>query len=374
VGFLRLILAISVIVAHSDSFLGLTLVGGQHAVQIFFMISGFYMALILNTKYVGVGSYKLFLINRALKIYPMYIISILIVMLISISSFWIFKSNGSFAVYIDNFDDMNLSSVLFLIASNVIVFGQDLVMFLGVNLEDGTLFFTPNFRDTSPPLYKFLLNPPAWSIAVELMFYLIAPFLMTKKTYILITVAILSLTLKFGLSYYFNLEGDPWSYRFFPSELSFFVLGSIGYKIYSGVLIERGAYPKTSYSLFALMSLAVLFYVQLGSFYNILYFLAFISIPFIFNLTKGWSVDRSVGDLSYPVYILHYPILLVVNKCLSILMIEGWASEITVFLSILTSIVAMRFIIKPIDVYREKNSKRLIQANESKMQRILTTI
>ena len=55
-GLIRALLAISVILAHSESFLGLSLVGGKVAVQAFFIISGFYMALILNEKYIGGNS------------------------------------------------------------------------------------------------------------------------------------------------------------------------------------------------------------------------------------------------------------------------------------------------------------------------------
>ena len=47
-GLLRLILAISVVIWHSSPIFGISLVGGQAAVQAFYIISGFYMALILN--------------------------------------------------------------------------------------------------------------------------------------------------------------------------------------------------------------------------------------------------------------------------------------------------------------------------------------
>ena len=45
---------------------------GYVSVQVFYIISGFYMALILNTKYVGPGSYRVFIANRLLRIFPAY--------------------------------------------------------------------------------------------------------------------------------------------------------------------------------------------------------------------------------------------------------------------------------------------------------------
>jgi len=63
-GILRTILAIAVVVYHSYKIFGLRMCGGQVAVETFYMISGFYMALILNEKYVGKGSYKKFISSR----------------------------------------------------------------------------------------------------------------------------------------------------------------------------------------------------------------------------------------------------------------------------------------------------------------------
>ena len=71
-GILRVILAIAVVISHSESFLGLKFTGGLVSVQIFFIISGFYMTMILDNKYVGKGSYRLFLSNRFLRLYPIY--------------------------------------------------------------------------------------------------------------------------------------------------------------------------------------------------------------------------------------------------------------------------------------------------------------
>lgn len=48
-GFLRLFLALSVIAGHSQSTVfGFNGIGAWYAVQFFFIISGFYMAMVLN--------------------------------------------------------------------------------------------------------------------------------------------------------------------------------------------------------------------------------------------------------------------------------------------------------------------------------------
>jgi len=45
-GLLRLILALNVVIAHAGSLFKIVSVGGIIAVEVFFMISGFYMSLI----------------------------------------------------------------------------------------------------------------------------------------------------------------------------------------------------------------------------------------------------------------------------------------------------------------------------------------
>jgi peptidoglycan/LPS O-acetylase OafA/YrhL len=82
-GILRLILAISVVVMHCDPDLSKwVLVGGQFAVKLFFIVSGFYMAMVLTEKYHGPGSVRLFYGNRLLRLLPTYYLVIAIALLV----------------------------------------------------------------------------------------------------------------------------------------------------------------------------------------------------------------------------------------------------------------------------------------------------
>ena len=71
-GALRLILALAVVLTHSGSLWGYQITGGSVAVQCFFIISGFYMALILNEKYVAPGDLRIFYVNRLARIFSLY--------------------------------------------------------------------------------------------------------------------------------------------------------------------------------------------------------------------------------------------------------------------------------------------------------------
>src|SRR5208337_4295200 len=75
-GLLRLLLAVSVVLVHTRGCFGFRPLAAAEAVQTFYMISGFYMAMILIEKYRGPDSYRLFLSNRFLRIYPIYWITV----------------------------------------------------------------------------------------------------------------------------------------------------------------------------------------------------------------------------------------------------------------------------------------------------------
>jgi peptidoglycan/LPS O-acetylase OafA/YrhL len=233
-GFLRCILAITVVIAHSGPIFGYYFVGGVVAVQAFYIISGFYMSLILNEKYAGKGSYKLFITNRFLRLYPIYwIVSGLTVI---ISFIYAVKTKGNFLILYDvnnaYLKEIHPSTVCFLLFSNIFIFFYVFVMFLRVNWSTGLLEFTKNFYGAEQPLYQFLLVPQAWTLGVELLFYMIAPFIVRRNKKIVFPLILFSIGLRLVLMYKFDLRNDPWNYRFFPTELVFFLLGNISYRIY----------------------------------------------------------------------------------------------------------------------------------------------
>src|SRR5690349_18914439 len=70
-GLIRTLLALAVVFTHAGDF-PLTsnkFVGGTIAVQSFYIVSGFYMALVLNKKYAHA---RQFYINRFIRLYPTY--------------------------------------------------------------------------------------------------------------------------------------------------------------------------------------------------------------------------------------------------------------------------------------------------------------
>lgn len=73
-GSIRFLLALSVLIVHSSPILGVTILPGYLAVQVFYVISGFYMALIYCEKYSNTERPVFyFYSNRILRLYPLYL-------------------------------------------------------------------------------------------------------------------------------------------------------------------------------------------------------------------------------------------------------------------------------------------------------------
>jgi peptidoglycan/LPS O-acetylase OafA/YrhL len=358
-GILRFLLAISVVIEHSSDLFGIHLIGGQIAVQSFFIISGFYMALVLNEKYIGINnSYTLFISNRLIRLFPIYWIVLILTILYAIiaTTYSNGAQHGRLFAYFEHYQDMGIFSFIFLIFTNIFIFLQDLIVFLGINISSGNLFFTSNFHETTPPLYSFLLVPQAWSIGIEITFYLIAPFIARKNIKFIVILLLLSVCTRYILSIN-GLSEDPWSYRFFPSELAFFLLGILSYKIYNLRIIKK---IKPKYLILILTSIiTITLSYEFLSFANKIYAyfaLVFLSIPFIFQLTKNWKLDTQLGELSYPIYISHILILAII-RYLNITFLHNLSFTLIIF-SIIFSILITITVTNKVEVLRQRRVKK----------------
>ncbi len=280
---MRLLLATAVFIGHEGPVAGLKLVPADLAVQAFFVISGFYMALILDSKYRGAT--KVFLINRFTKIYSMYfavLIGCLVAMIYFGTTFYM--SSRQFMKFLG---DARFTTALSYVAANLGIFGLDALMFFNLK-SDGQLCSILTCQGYGAHL--FMLIPQAWSLSLELLFYLMAPFILRKSSSLLIAIvsAILVLRLVLWLNFPF-IGGDPWSYRFFPFELATFLLGSLAYRFYRHEYFHR--IQKFSFVAVFVVLFASFGYNELfGGYGKPLYvFIFWLCTPFLFSTSKSWK-------------------------------------------------------------------------------------
>jgi peptidoglycan/LPS O-acetylase OafA/YrhL len=176
-GTIRVLLA--VIFSHTGSHV---LVGGEAALQCFYLNSGFLISYILQNT-AACGNLRNFYLNRFLRIYPMYwAVALLTVM------FYLLTFTLGIDHKLQTLLSLPFSAQLTLITTNIVLFGQDAIMFMGLR-ENGLAFFL-DYRASSPQLWTFLLVPQAWSLSVELTFYLCAPFILKNRTILYASLAL----------------------------------------------------------------------------------------------------------------------------------------------------------------------------------------
>lgn len=122
-GVIRLLLSLSVVRGHTEPLLGLDLVGGQRAVQLFYIVSGFYMTLILSGRYAGKSRF-LFYSNRFLRIFPLYLAALLLMMGLAVGNQLLTGGSSVLAPYLTMWDVLSPAVLLLFIASNILILGQ----------------------------------------------------------------------------------------------------------------------------------------------------------------------------------------------------------------------------------------------------------
>jgi len=306
-GFLRFFLAVSVVLTHVSA--RWELIPGARAVQIFFIISGFYMAMILSEKYGFQGSgLKAFFLNRILRIYPTY----LLVLVFAI--FW---------QIICHFSTHSKSPIEFLtfgsflpfwqrglfILSNFTLIGIDTVYLFSYSNTFGLLFLINTHSDImfGPNLillYRFAIIPQAWSISAELCFYALAPFACFGEGSRAVVLGLISLILS-----YFITKNYGSSYFFWPASFYLFAVGIISYKLSACVVSYAQLFlgHHTAWLTYV-VSVAFLLFVPVVKnrlFEGIFLVSSIFLVPMLFKVTKYNKTDRFLGNLSYSIYCVH---------------------------------------------------------------------
>lgn len=363
-GLLRVYLALCVVSGHSGSVLPWAIHGGREAVQIFFMISGFYMAMVLSQ---GYPSVKEFYISRWLRIFIPYYIVLILVILWSAVVGKIFGTWLQLTPYISHpLASNGLTGIIFTALSNVTIFFQDWVMFL--QHEQGKSFgFTSNFWDNKSPLWHYLLIPQCWSVGVELTFYLLVPYINKLRTRVILFVLAFSLIVRLIAYHLMDLQHDPWTYRFFPFELALFLSGMIGWRIYAKYNLAN-KFPvckkKSSYLVACSFVLLALFLhtkiterlsMVLGIDDAVLlsYLFCPVIIAVLFAYFRRSSIDRFIGELSYPIYLLHVMVIGSISPLLQKLHVSGsYLGILGALITILISLVIFLFVLQPFERWR----------------------
>lgn len=245
---------------------------GGLAVHCFFVISGY----LIVKSYLKRKELTHYIKSRFLRIYPLYVIVIL-----SAFIFGYFNYSG------------NLSSYLSDGAFKYLVFNLLFANFLQPTL--------PELFDTN---YQSFVNASLWTIKIEVMFYICVPIIygvLSKKIdnkKITVIIAFLSVVCFYFVNYLISNHGFPESInRQLPSMLIFFMLGAY-WNFSEPKFLDKRYLLLLVPSVIFLQNLFVIYAISVS----------FIVYILVFKL-KPITVSSRIGDISYGIYIWHFPIL-----------------------------------------------------------------
>jgi len=293
-GTYRLILAFMVVFLHLAGWPAF----GEYAVFTFFCLSGYLMTFIMqeNYGYEREGRKKYFF-NRLLRIYPLYLFACLLSLIVILG---LGETYTSHLIFNLKYPDTVIGSI-----SNLFLFITD--------------------------HKNIALVPPAWALTVEILYYLLIGLGISK------TKQITWLWFGFSIIYTFviniiNVEWWDWGY-FHPLAASLpFSAGALLYH-YKTELSQRFRTLSTLYTASGLYVLVLLnwyvnYKLNTGLSYGF-YINSMLNIVLLIVLTnlqitnKRWfKYDKALGDLSYPIYLMHWTIAVIVMYIFSLFGIE----------------------------------------------------
>jgi len=283
-GLVRLFLACGVVLAHYDQQIlaELNLQGdplwasnviGARSVIFFYVVSGFLISFVLHTKYApGPAGTRAFFWSRFLRIYPLW-------WAVLIASIVLDPRWGGLH---SPFEAVPLTAL----------FGMDWLVSFGA--------YPKAYWDFIPSSMGI-----AWTLAAELTFYAMAPWLLRSPR---IAASLFALSFVVRIAAYWFAGDQPtyviWSFFFFPATLMFFLLGYFAQRL--GSRYPIGLLP----SLIALAMAALLSSLDIqvsvdlpASYFSVICFA--VALPGLFAATKDSRFFNFCGDLTYPLYLIH---------------------------------------------------------------------
>ena len=343
-GTFRFFLALCVVIFHLTAKIPNL---GQFAVECFYVISGYLITMILVETYKF--EFKPFAINRFLRLYPSYYALAAVTLLMWLT--------------LPNMEKFHACWVWAGRSSDVI----------------GNLLIWPwTFFPDAPGNYKFRLIPSTWSIAVEICcYFLLWAFAARKLTLTLVTFA-----LSAGYHIYTWQTGSDPSSRYAPVSAAMlaFCTGSLAYRAshFTEKLKPKWMRSNAVQPILLLVAIGSFYFVWNASiydgsatsnpfYYGIIVVAALVALMFhgVRSQAALGKVDRWLGDLSYPVFMIHYPAGYVAWLAIGQpAEIRGWTiALLAIPISIFVSVMVVTFVDVPLRKTRDSVRSKAIASD-----------
>lgn len=289
-------LTIAALPIYKNEGVGMLLANGTYAVGVFILLSGFVIAFLLDSKK---EQYGLYIARRALRLFPAYLVCLLLSILILDMSIeflnqLIFehpKTANRLELFHDTKDNLATHSLLHLFMLHGIVTSEFL------------------------PSSAYAIMGQAWSLTLEWQFYLIAPLLMyflnQKNWFFVVAISVLLLILQRELAWVMGHRS------FIFANISLFISGILTFRFFKS--FRDGIYSKKEYLIkfSILVLLTIVFQIKIGSklamIPPLIWWITIVSETVItknvlLNMVKRINNCRPIlflGKISYSIYCFH---------------------------------------------------------------------
>ena len=295
-GILRFTLSMLVLITHTSSPFKFLHISGTEAVICFYVVSGYLISRVLNKIYLA--NTKSFYINRFLKIFPIYWGSLIFAFI----CYQVIPTghHNPLKIFKELNSENNFITVYYTILANFGIVLSDLSRILKIN-EQSDLLLGTGVNGAFSGAHNLLLIPQAWTLAIEIYFYVVAPFLV-KSVQRTVASLLCLFFIETILEKYLNLFQNIDHESLFIYQLKYFLIGALAFH-----LANRIKFKKTNYFLIFVLICSTFYIANYRENYLLMSIVLALLIPNLALLSES-SFSRQIGEYSYPIYLVHYPI------------------------------------------------------------------
>ncbi len=337
-GFFRLVLSIWVIDHHfgwSRTHVEPWLVGrfgvenfgylgiGHIAVMAFFVLSGYVITWVMNNKYPANGTgARAFLMGRFIRIYPLYWTIITVIAVV----YFVTTPAGV------ERPQLEIERII----------GDYLLIPYGII---GFFWFFNRFA-------YGMIDVPAWTLPYDMIFYLIAPWVVMRKGVLLLIIG-LELAYLTAVSQLGPQHFDGWHEAYFTTGHATLLAFSVGALAYYYRQVEIPGW------LFSAATLALLYFAfapyGLTNLYMNHLLVIVVATILVVALKKRSPLDNLFSELTYSTYLLHLPVY-------DVLLWYGvpWASVWALFGTYLLSFATVKYFEAPLEKKRAALTRAML--------------
>jgi len=362
-GTSRLLLALCVVIAHAAPIPGVRSLDAGLAVKSFFIFSGFYMALILREKYPATAEGRsLFYTGRLLRIYPMYFITLaLAVAFYAAASLRLGHPADRLNLWVQAWSRGDRGILALIGLSQLTVVGLDFTPIFNFSPSSGFHLLSAAAPADATLAWRFNFLPHCWSIGAELLFYAMAPRLVGLRTGALAALTAGTLAAALAVQGTEGPLANSAAYHVGLLQLPYFLLGILAYTALYQVPAFRPSAIAAAAPLLGLLVLTFSGWPRLGKAGGHVYLLcAWLLLPVLFHVSRRAAWDRWIGELSYPIYLLHVPMKWVLLASRGVETKDAAeVSGVSLAVATLAAAAAMVLLVdRPLERYRRRRFER----------------